>query len=205
MFGFRPRQPIAISATFAACCGSLLLAACGGGSKRGPIEAGERTFDVSSYEAAGRPMRISNEALLFPVRNGSGAETPTRSEPGDLWLAYVRIVCNVREPHAHLERNVRSDELPPDAPWARLTGIRISQVMNEDWRLRPDWFEPSTCFTYRDHAGMWHSVIPPTETQIGDEVATASITLDIPGVTAAGILLPLSTSVTSVSYTTGSQ
>jgi hypothetical protein len=150
------------------------------------------TLDVSSYEPDQTPLRISNETLVLPLALGETTQSLSRDAPGDLILAYTRVGCWIDDPGGHVR-----GWPPREVPAVRLTQIGIVQEADPITGS----LASGACFAYRTaEDGAWHGLLPIFPTSASTQTSTASASLDVTGVDAAAIFLPLYSYVSKITY-----
>jgi len=182
--------------------GMPLVAACGGpacahGDERGDEAVYTLELSNGSPGDATYPLTLANDTLVFPLALDEETQLLTSSAPGDLVIAYTRVGCWIDDPETWIG-NSPLRAVPP----VHLTQVTITQVSDggsaDD---EPRGLSESSCFTYRTCDGVWHPLLAPTTITAGGGMTTATLSLDVDGVDAAAIFLPLYTHVSRVTYT----
>ena len=150
-------------------------------------------FDLTDYEGVGTPLRIANTTLVFPLDATPAVSKPSRSEPGNLLIAYTRVGCWITDPAAHVGTSLPGSPVP-----VRLRRIVIEQSASHPGDLAA--LAKETCFSYRDRDGVWHALQAPTTSVVNAQRSTSEIVLDVPDATAVAIFLPTYSNVWKVTY-----
>jgi hypothetical protein len=171
--------------------------ACAQGDERG--EEARYTLELSGVTPGDPaiPLTLSNDTLAFPLAVEDRTQLLTDQAPGDLVIAYTRVGCWIDDPEQWIgQHEVR------DVPPVHLREVTIEQVSDTYFHDdEPRGLSEGSCFTYRTCDGVWHPLLGPTEITAGGGRTTATLAIDVDGVDAAAIFLPLYTRVSRVTYT----